>query len=124
MRATSFAAIAAATMLSFTILAAEASSSCKVPSDDPAKEDHGACGGHAAGVHGAVYKATGAVKRVDKSAGKVTIAHDAIADLNWPAMTMQFGVSDRKLLGEMAPGRKVDFRFVQRESGYVVTAVY
>ena len=72
----------------------------------------------------AVYKAKGSVKSVNKSAGKVTISHDAIPDLHWPAMTMQFGVADQKLLDELAAGKKVDFRFVQRGTDYIVTALY
>jgi Cu/Ag efflux protein CusF len=106
--------------------AAQASETCRAPAADSAKEDHSHCGVQSADAPapGAVYKATGSVKRVDKATGKVTIAHGAVAELNWPAMTMRFGVSDRKLLDELAEGRKVDFRFVQRGSDYIVTALY
>jgi Cu(I)/Ag(I) efflux system protein CusF len=86
--------------------------------------DHSGCGAHATEAQSAVYKATGSVKSVNKPAGKVTIAHEAIADLHWPAMTMQFGVADKKLLDELAAGKKVDFRFVQRGTDYIVTALY
>ena len=108
-------------------LAAHAAEGCKAPRENSAKEDHSGCGvphaGDAKGA-GAVYRATGAVKRVDKSTGKVVIAHDPIAELKWPAMTMSFGVSDRKLLDEVAAGKKVDFRFVQRGDDFIVTALY
>lgn len=110
----------------FTLLtpAAMASQECKAA---PAGHDaHSHCGGTAAGgqSQGAVYKATGSVKDVNKAAGKVTISHDPVAELHWPAMTMRFGVSDRKLLDELAAGKKIDFRFVQRGTEYVVTALY
>ena len=112
------AAFAAATPSAF------ASQSCKAPAAD-ARDDHTHCGAAAdAEAQGAVYKATGSVKGVNKAAGKVTIAHDAIPDLHWPAMTMRFDVSDRKLLDELTAGKKIDFRFVQRGSSYVVTALY
>lgn len=105
--------------------AAFADVSCKAPKADAAVEDHSHCGGnHGAQAAGAVYKATGSVKRVDKSTGKVMIAHDPVPDLKWPAMTMQFGVADKKLLDELAAGKKIDFRFVQRGTDYVVTALY
>jgi Cu(I)/Ag(I) efflux system protein CusF len=114
---------AAALFATLAPLVSHAGSSCSTA--EALKEDHSACGAHEAhSAEGAVYKATGSVKSVNKAAGKVTIAHEAIADLHWPAMTMQFGVSDRKLLDELAAGKKVDFRFVQRGSAYLVTAVY
>ena len=108
-------------------MAAASSGSCKVPTGEPAKEDHSHCGMAASNDKsdaGEVHRATGSVKSVDKSTGKVTIAHDAIPSLKWPAMTMRFGVSDRKLLDELAAGKKIDFRFVQRGTDYVVTALY
>ena len=105
-------------------MTALAGTGCKAPSPD-AKEDHSHCGSMSAGhAHGAVYRAIGSVKSVDKGAGKVTIVHEPIADLKWPAMTMQFGVSDRKLLAELSAGQKIDFRFVQRGDEYLVTALY
>ena len=110
------AAFAAASPLAF------ADVSCKAPAEG--HHDHSGCGAHASESQGAVYKATGSVKSVNKSAGKVTIAHEAIPDLHWPAMTMQFGVADKKLLGELAAGKKIDFRFVQRGNDYLVTALY
>jgi Cu(I)/Ag(I) efflux system periplasmic protein CusF len=109
----------------FTLLtpAAMASQECKAPAGHDA---HSHCGGATADgqSQGAVYKAKGSVKDVNKAAGKVTISHDPVAELHWPAMTMRFGVSDRKLLDELAAGRKIDFRFVQRGSDYIVTALY
>ena len=35
-------------------------------------------------------KGTGTVSAVDVAAGKVTLDHDAMPDLGWPAMTMGF----------------------------------
>ena len=102
--------------------AAFADVSCKAPA--AGQHEHSGCGAHASDAQAAVYKATGSVKSVNKAAGKVTITHDAIAELHWPAMTMQFGVADKKLLDELAAGKKVDFRFVQRGTDYVVTALY
>ncbi len=88
-----------------------------------APHDHAHMAAEAA-TASAVYKSTGSVKSVNKAAGKVTIAHEAIPDLHWPAMTMQFGVADKKLLDELAAGRKIDFQFVQRGTEYIVTALH
>ncbi|KAK0348055.1 hypothetical protein LTR94_038732, partial [Friedmanniomyces endolithicus] len=51
-------------------------------------------------------KATGKVTAVD--AGSVTIAHEAIPAIKWPAMTMTFK-ADPKLLSGIAAGDKVAF---------------
>jgi Cu(I)/Ag(I) efflux system protein CusF len=40
------------------------------------------------------HKAVGTVKKVDQAAGRVTLAHEPIPSLKWPAMTMGFGVKD------------------------------
>ena len=120
-----FPAYVLAAALAMTAGSAYASESCRVPKDG-ANEGHTHCGGATASTHahGAVYKATGSVKSVDKAAGRVIIAHHPVAALNWPAMTMRFGVSDKALLDELAAGREIDFRFVQRGTEYIVTALY
>ncbi len=69
------------------------------------------------------YMATGVVKKVDTQVGLVTLAHEPVKSLNWPAMTMGFQVKDKMLLDKLGVGKKVDFTFVQGSKGYVVTAV-
>ena len=71
----------------------------------------------------AVHKATGVVKSVKPETGQVTLDHGPVPSLNWPAMTMAFGVKDKSLLSKLAVGKKVEFEFVQEGSGYVVTKV-
>ena len=70
-----------------------------------------------------VHMATGTVKKVDAKSGLVTLAHDPVKSMNWPAMTMGFQVQDKMLFDKLAVGKKVDFEFVQGTKGYVVTAV-
>jgi len=43
----------------------------------------------------AVHKASGVVKSVKPQTGQVTLEHSPAASLNWPSMTMPFGVKDR-----------------------------
>jgi Cu(I)/Ag(I) efflux system periplasmic protein CusF len=57
-------------------------------------------------------QATGVVKAVDAKAGTVTIAHQSIEALGWPAMTMAFKVASPALLDKVAVGRKVQFTLV------------
>jgi Cu(I)/Ag(I) efflux system protein CusF len=68
-------------------------------------------------------QATGVVKGVDAAKGIVMLKHDAIKSLKWPAMTMEFGVSDKKLLDGLKPEQKVKFEFVQEKSGNVITSI-
>lgn len=72
---------------------------------------------------GTVHKTSAVVKSVDPANGKVTLAHDQVKTLNWPAMTMTFGVKDKSLLDKLAVGKKVDVEFTQQGSNYVVSAV-
>lgn len=51
----------------------------------------------------------GKVTKVDVSAGKVTIAHDAIPNLQMEAMTMVFKAGDPSMLNELKPGDAIKF---------------
>jgi len=72
---------------------------------------------------GAVHRTSGVVKAVDQANGKVTLAHDQVKTLNWPAMTMAFGVKDKSLLEKLVVGKKVDVELTQQGSNYVISAV-
>jgi Cu(I)/Ag(I) efflux system periplasmic protein CusF len=71
----------------------------------------------------AAHQATGVVKKVDLKAGTVTLAHDPVKSLKWPAMTMGFTVKDKALLEKLPPGKKIEFEFVQQGKDYVITSV-
>ena len=65
----------------------------------------------------AEYHASGVVKAVN---GKtVTIAHQAIEQLNWPPMTMRFDISGYKGTPLVA-GEHIDFTFHQATAGYAL----
>ena len=68
-----------------------------------------------------VHKGTGKVTKVDPAAGTVTIAHGPVESMNWPAMTMTFKAKDKKMLGKVKEGDKVDFSFVQSGKDYTIT---
>ena len=70
-----------------------------------------------------VHKATGVVTKVDAGKGRVTIKHEPVRSLEWPAMTMAFSVPDKTMLERMPKDKKIDFEFVQRGRDYVVTSV-
>ncbi len=53
--------------------------------------------------------ADGLVKKVDKSAGKLTLSHGPLPALGMPAMTMVFRVKDAAWLDQMKVGDKIRF---------------
>jgi Cu/Ag efflux protein CusF len=63
----------------------------------------------------------GTVKRVNKPAGKLTIAHGPLENLGMPPMTMAFLVQDKAMLDRVKVGDKVRFRAEQTAGGYTVT---
>ena len=88
-----------------------------------------AAGDHAG--HGMAMQATastemqmvdGVVKKVDKSAGKVTLSHGPLTNLSMPAMTMVFRVKDASWLDQLKAGDKI--RFMADNVNGAVTIVH
>ena len=71
----------------------------------------------------ATHKGTAVVKSIDADKGTVMLAHDPIASLKWPSMTMKFIARDKKMLGKLKPGQKVQFEFIQQDRDYILTSV-
>jgi len=65
----------------------------------------------------------GVVDSIDKAKGKVTLSHEPIASINWPAMTMDFAVEDKTLFNKLIAGKKVNFQFIKQGNHYLVTGV-
>lgn len=62
----------------------------------------------------------GVVRKVDKEAGKVTIRHEAIRNLDMPEMTMVFRVVDPAMLDQLKPGDKIRFAADKVNGNYTV----
>ena len=77
----------------------------------------------AKGAKATVHQATGVVRNVDAGTGKVTLAHGPVKTLNWPAMTMTFGVRDKSLLDKLSVGKHVQVAFEKQGEGFVITSV-
>jgi Cu/Ag efflux protein CusF len=75
-----------------------------------------------AAIETTLAKTTGKVAALDPAAGTVTIAHAAIPEVKWPAMTMTFKV-DPKLLSGIAAGDQVAFDLIVKGSAGEVTAL-
>ncbi|MFC4933003.1 copper-binding protein [Massilia sp. GCM10023247] len=77
---------------------------------DHSHAGHGAHAGHAAAAAPAAAELVDAeVKKVDKDAGKITLRHGEIKNLNMGAMTMVFRARDVAMLDQVKSGDKVKF---------------
>jgi Cu/Ag efflux protein CusF len=65
----------------------------------------------------------GEIRKVDKSAKKITIKHGPLANLDMPAMTMVFQVKDPAMLEQVKAGDKVKFEAEKIGASYTVTRI-
>jgi Cu/Ag efflux protein CusF len=64
----------------------------------------------------------GEVRKIDESAGKITLKHGPIKSLGMDeGMTMVFRVKDPDMLKQVKVGDKVQFEAEEAPSGYTVT---
>ena len=75
------------------------------------------------GTQAVTHKGAGTVRKIDPAGGTVTIAHDPIKSMEWPAMTMGFTARDKKILEGIKPGAKVEFDFIREGTKYTITSI-
>jgi Cu/Ag efflux protein CusF len=63
------------------------------------------------------------VRKVDKDAGKLTLKHGPIPNLEMPPMTMVFRVKEAGMLDAVKAGDKVSFQAEKVGGQYVVTKI-
>ena len=97
----------------------------------PASGDHKSGHGHGHGdkkeVKAAVpdsgAMAEGEVRTINKEAGKITLKHGEIKNLDMGAMTMVFQVTDRAMLDKVKEGDKVNFTAEKIRGQFTVTGI-
>jgi Cu(I)/Ag(I) efflux system protein CusF len=67
--------------------------------------------------------ADGVVRKVDKEAGKVTIAHGPIESLGMPKMTMVYRVKDPAMLERLKAGDNIRFAADKVDGAFTVTNI-
>jgi len=65
----------------------------------------------------------GVVQSVDADKGVVTLKHGDIVNMQMPAMTMAFGVADKKMLDKVKAGDKVKFHVEMLKNARTVTHI-
>jgi len=68
----------------------------------------------------AVETTEGEVRKVDVGAGKITLKHGEIKNMEMPPMTMVFKVQDPALLSQVKAGDKVRFTVDKIKGAYTV----
>ena len=63
-----------------------------------------------------VVTGRGTVTAIDTAGGRVTLAHDPIPEVNWPAMTMPFAIK-QSLTAQIAVGDRVEFQMMEMPGG-------
>jgi Cu(I)/Ag(I) efflux system periplasmic protein CusF len=65
----------------------------------------------------------GEVRKIDAAAGKITLKHAEIKNLDMPAMSMAYAVKDPALLQKVKPGDKVNFTADKINGAFTVVSI-
>jgi len=86
----------------------------------PAFAQHDSHAGHMAASHEAPLT-DGLIKKVDKTAGELVIQHGQLDSIGMPAMTMAFGVADKRWLDKLKTGDRIRFAAEIRAGSAIVS---
>lgn len=64
-----------------------------------------------------VFTVDGEVKAIDPEAGTIRLQHERVPELDWPEMTMDFGLAEDVDLEGVEPGQAVRFRMTVTDDG-------
>ena len=65
----------------------------------------------------------GEVRKIDKEAGKLTLKHGKIENLDMPGMTMVFKIRDISLLDNIQVGDKIKFKAINDKGKLTITDI-
>ena len=70
----------------------------------------------------ATNQTTGVIKAIDAKSGTVTLAHEPVPAIKWPAMTMPFHISPELARG-VSVGQRVNFEFTAKGMDGTITKI-
>lgn len=109
--------------MKLTTLMAALALACAGAAQAQGSQDAAKPSGSAPAASAARTLTDGEVRKIDKSAGKITLRHGPIVNLDMGAMTMVFRVADPKLLDAVKEGDKVRFSAEKLNGAYTVTGI-
>lgn len=65
----------------------------------------------------------GEVKKIDEGAGKITLKHGPIKNLDMDGMTMVFRVQDSSMLKQLKVGDRIQFEAERADGGVTITRI-
>ncbi|MCS3429972.1 copper-binding protein [Klebsiella sp. BIGb0407] len=71
-----------------------------------------------------LHQTTGVIKGIDNKQQKMSISHEAIPEISWPPMTMNFiftPVADK--VSKLKSGEAINFSFTQQGNDYVLQSI-
>ena len=87
----------------------------------PEKDPHAAH--HATDAKPNTAFSDGEVRKVDKDAGKITLKHGPIANLDMPAMSMVFRAKDPAMLDQVKEGDRIRFKADKIQGAITLTEI-
>lgn len=66
---------------------------------------------------------TGEIKEIRASDREVTLHHEPMEEMNWPAMTMDFRLADSELAEGLSQGDEVRFRMQYGDGDYTIIEI-
>ena len=71
-----------------------------------------------------LVSASGVIQMIKQDEHTLNLQHEAIKDLGWPAMTMDFSVTDEIDLSNLSVNDNVMFQLEQRDGNYLITSIH
>lgn len=103
-------------------LLATSLAACSKPAETPQNVTQEPMSGTSMSAQARVGQGVGVVTAIDMAAGKITLDHGPVAELQWPAMKMAFGATAQQLNG-IAVGDKVAFKFTVTGTSAEITEI-
>ena len=71
----------------------------------------------------ALPQTQGEVRKIDQAAGKITLKHAEIKNVDMPAMSMAYAVKDPAMLQKVKAGDKVNFTMDKINGAFTVVSI-
>lgn len=115
--------VAAAGLAAATLAACGPKKSAEAPASAAMAASGGMSGMNMAPAGAKTGDSTGEITAIDQAAGTVTLKHEAIPAVGWPAMTMSFASTPSAPLAGLAVGDKVSFSVRIMDGKNEITAI-
>lgn len=107
----------------FVLPIAMLGAACSPPASEPAAKSEMESMEMSAPAAAGPIRAVGIVTAIDAAASTISLDHEPIAAISWPAMSMQFQAENAAILQGIAVGDRVSFELKSATETQIVTMV-